>query len=516
MVRPGRESFKRFISTIVDLLPPYIEKYPQSDQLLLREFLTVLRHYGEADYQRNKLSQRFREYYEKLLETDQYLQTAFLWFTYNYFSNANMLLNISKFHANFFYEYLVKHLRGSSTNLGVFGLIRKNVALKDLAWEQLQYESNKLLIPLTNDQLQILKTVYLSLLKEGVYTLDSRKLKDIITNQVEFPSKIKSTKELTRFFSLVDAQWFYRFFLPAFGLDCIIFHFQLQESSSLKDVIDFHNPENTLLCMSDVFLVRNSPKTYIGRLRVPSRDFGHLKVYLRKCERQAYLILKKLVKVMTRSLSGSLTHYRANSGWFEQSPTKNYRLKQLIQSQNPKKKQKEFPSLFFQPQCDIQWHYKQHPFPIEIIRLFSKLSPHFYSFTNLPLRLLDLQDSYSLSRVEIGLLKQLYYNQVVQIGFVPLRLVFEFSLDEYCVILPKITLFQLKRFLDLIPFSEIDFTENFFYIWARLTPKLAQWIESELKWPIIPIRRIIFPQNPESSYYNPSKLQWRTPNILKG
>ena len=148
--------------------------------------------------------------------------------------------------------------------------------------------------------------------------------------------------------------------------------------------------------------------------------------------------------------------------------------------------------------------------------IFFTILFHIYSFSNLPLRLSDNQNSYSLTRAEIGLLKQLYYNQVVQIGFMPVRLVYEFSLDLYCVILPKIPLFQLKCFLDLIPYSEIYFTEKSIYVWARLTPKLVQWIESDLNWPVIPIRRIMYPQILKSNYYDPLKLQWRTPYILEG
>lgn len=60
MVRPGRESFKRFIKTILDQLPAHIEQYPPQDsQDLLNDFLSVLQYYEEADYQRKRLSKWF-------------------------------------------------------------------------------------------------------------------------------------------------------------------------------------------------------------------------------------------------------------------------------------------------------------------------------------------------------------------------------------------------------------------------------------------------------------------------
>jgi len=101
MVRPGRESFKRFIKTIVNQLPAHIEGYPPTDQVLLNDFLSVLQHYEEADNQRNRLSKRFEWYIKSISGTEQYLQIPFLWFTYNYFWNANLLLNISKFQTFF-------------------------------------------------------------------------------------------------------------------------------------------------------------------------------------------------------------------------------------------------------------------------------------------------------------------------------------------------------------------------------------------------------------------------------
>ncbi len=515
MVRPGRESFKRFIKTIIEQLPAHIEEYPPADQYLLMEFLSVLQHYEEADYQRTKLSQRLIEYNERVIGTKKYLNTAFLWFIESYFSTANILLNVSTFHANSFYEYLTKYLRGSSTTPGVYGLVRESIPLTDLAWEQLQYSCDKLLVPLTNVQLRILKTIFSFITEDGVYALDPRKLKAVIVKNVVFPKKNKPSEELTRFFTLMDGRWFFLFFSPAFGLNRLVFQFQLQESTSLEDVIDFRNPANTVLTVSDVYSFRKVPNNYIAILLVPTEDIDRLESYLQNCERQGYIILRELSKITTVRKCISLNHYQENIGWIELSPTKLRRLTQLLQSKNPKKRQREKNSFFITPEFNLQWYYSQHQLPKEIIKLYCKNPPE-YSYSNLPLRLIDNQDSNRLSRTEVGLLKQLHYNhQVVQIGFVPWRLVYDFSLDLHCIILHKIPFFQLERFLNLIPFSEIYSGEKSIYIWARLTPKLVKWIKNDLKWTVISIIRKQYPLNLDFKWFNVSRLKWKIPNLLK-
>ncbi|MFX1505511.1 MAG: hypothetical protein ACFFDC_05280 [Promethearchaeota archaeon] len=510
MVRPGRESFKRFIRTIVDLLPPHIEKYPPSDQLLLQNFLSVLQHYDEADYQRNILSQRFNEYSDSLLGTDQYLQIAFLWFVQTYLTNANNLLKISKFHANTYYEYLVRHLRGSNNVPGAFELIRNQVPLTNLAWEKLQYESHKLIIPLTNDQLDILTYVNSAVLEEGIRALDSRKLKMFIFNQKNFPKKVNSNEELTRFFNLIDGEWAYRFFSPGFGLDWVFIQFQVEESTFLEDIIDFQQSQNTVISASDLYIARDLPNTYLGTLIIPSQELDRLINYFQRCERQGSLILNNLEKITTRSFSNSLTHYRANVGWYEQSPTRMRRLTQVLQAENPKKILKEDSLLFTPPQFNLDWHYHQHPLPTELIKLFCKISSQTYSYENLPFN----QEISPLTRTDVGLLKQLFYNQVLQFRFVPWRLIREFSLDVYCIILPKIPNFQLKHFLNLIPVSDIFFAEESIYIWTRLTPKLSQWITNDLNWTIISVTRKFVPSKLEFDYFDPLELQWRAEQFL--
>lgn len=515
LVRSGRKSFKRFIKTILEQLSTHIAEYPPADQLLLTDFLSVLQCYEEADYQRNKLSQRFETYKNRTLGTDKYLRTPFLWFSESYFSNAILLLNVSKYHADTFYEYLVKHLRDSANILGVYSLVLDHIPLTNIKWEQLQYSCEKLLIPLIKIQLQILNAVYSYITEEGVYSLDPRKLKAAIVKKVEFPRKIRPSEELTRLFTQVDARWFLRFSSPAFGLNRVFFHIELKGSTSLADVIDFQDPGNTVLTVSDVYRSNDLSNTYTGAFLVPTKEIEQLKIHLQICEQQGYLILKEFSTITTGSISASLTHYQAKNRWKIPSQTKLKRLTPLLKRKHPRERQPEQLTLFSPPPSTLQWHFSQHPLPTKIIKFYCERAND-YSYPNLPLQLINVQYPESFSRPEIGLLRQLLYNQVVMIGFVPLRLVYEFSLDWYWIILPRIPFFQLKRFLSLFPFSEISVTENSINIRVRLPPKLVNWIKNDLNWPVISIIPEFLPPTIQFDWFNALKLEWQTPDIFQG
>ncbi|MFX0206969.1 MAG: hypothetical protein ACFFDT_13360 [Candidatus Hodarchaeota archaeon] len=56
MVRLGRESFKRFMKTILGQILPHIEGYSPPERALLIEFFSILQHYEEAEHQRERLS----------------------------------------------------------------------------------------------------------------------------------------------------------------------------------------------------------------------------------------------------------------------------------------------------------------------------------------------------------------------------------------------------------------------------------------------------------------------------
>ena len=511
--RQGHKSYKRFIGTILNQIPPYVEQYPPDDQKLLNDFFDVLRRYKEAEYNRRKLEEDFEKFRKNVLKRKQYLTLPFLWFVGTFLRHARVILNISEFHPDPFYKYITKQLRGNTDILGVYQLVYKNIPLSNLAWETLQYESNNRLYSLSKEQFQIIRILYTNIAELGVYTLNSLEVKAVILNQVEFPKNVKPSDELNRFFTLIDAKWIVHFYSPAFGLERLFCLFQLQDPTILHDVIDFNDPGNTVLTYSDVFRARDLPNTYIGNLLIPNQNLDQLKRYLQHCENQGYFILKALKRITTTRISASLDHYHVNKGWIELSPTKMRRLTSFINSKHPKKTQNEDNSLFISHPFNQSWHFDQHPLSTNIIRLYCKI-PDVYSFSEL--RSISDQDSTTLSRSEIGLLKLLYNNKIIYIGFVPWQLVYEFSLDLYWIILPKISLFRLKQYLKLVPYNEIHYTENSIYILARLTPKLVHWIKNDLSWTVIPITLVHERPDLQFSWFNSETLQWNTPDVLLG
>ena len=153
------EMNKKMIKTVISQLPPLIQHYPDSDQVLLNNFLELLQYFEEADYKRSKLISRLTEYTNSLQGADIYLQTPFLWFTKTYFQNAQATLTCATFRADSFYRYLSRYLRHAGGSPGVFELLRKHTKLENLEWEQLQYTSNKIETPLSTSKLNLIETI---------------------------------------------------------------------------------------------------------------------------------------------------------------------------------------------------------------------------------------------------------------------------------------------------------------------------------------------------------------------
>ncbi len=508
----GHESFKRFIPTILNQITPYIEKYSLNDQKLLDEFFSILLRYEEAEYNRNELEEAFEKVRLSILNNKQYFSLPFLWFVGIFLLNARLILSVSEFHANSFYRYIAKQLRGKGEILGVFQLVRKNTPLSDFAWEKLQYESNKLLYPLSNQQFQILRVIYSLINDRGIDVLDPRKLRTAIVNQVKFSPSVKPINELSRFFRIVEGRWFLRFHSPAFGLDRLFFHLELNEGISLEEIIDFHSPESTVLGLSAVYYIRDHPNTYIGTLVFPTNSIELLKTSLQHHEEEGDINLLDLSEISTIHRNISLNNYKEDSGWFDLSQTKMDQIAKEIQAKHLRKKPQMSSFSYTTPAFNLEWNFKKHPLPYQIICLYCKL-PVEFSFSSLPIQPASLQEGLALSRSETGLFKQLLYNQIVHVGFVPYRLVYEYSLDSYWITLPRIPLFQLKGFLNIIPYSECYTTKSSIHIWTRMSSKLIKWVKDDLKWKIYPILDTHAPYGPKLEWFDENLLTWIQPDI---
>ncbi len=505
--RRDSETWKRFLATILDQIPNYIGKYSLEDQIYLNEFHSILQGYNvDTITARKRLIERFKKYIKKYEHSENYLRLPFLWFSRSYISNANLLLNIEGFYAATFYSYLVHHLRGNSSIKGVFQLIRTNTPLTDLSWEKLQYESFKLHIPLTSNQLTILDTVYSTISDFGIQALNPTRIKRSLTNYI-------SSRELMPFLKRIDARWLLLFYSPAFGLTRLFFHFQLNKSIQLTEIIDFQNPINTVLGLSDVYSDREIPNSYFGMLVVPSEDLNQLFAYFKHCVGQKKLNLYELSESTTFCSSTSLAMYRAEEGWGNLSQTDEKRLIRQLKTSRPRKRRIEPPSLYLSPPFNSNWHFSHHPQPGQIINLYCKLKREF-SFEELPMKRTENFPS-NLNEYEIGLLKELTQKGVVTINFLPFRLWNDYSVDQYWLKLPKEMPFkQISRLLFLFPYAELFFTKNNTHIRVSSTFERMHWIKENLEWFTTPI----IPQHPRKEimleWFDPELLQWKTPIIL--
>lgn len=497
------------MKTILSQIPVYIARYPPSDQIILNEFISILQFY-EVDTQetRRQLFEYFGEFQTKYRNNEQLLTQPFLWFVESYFINASKLLSVASYHADEFYEYLVKQLRGYSDTKGVFQLIRDCTPLTDLKWEQLQYACNRLSVPLKSEELHALETIHNLSLETGTNALDQRYIKTNIFNTVKSPTL---PKRLENLFLRLDSRWLLRFYVPAFDLELLFFQFQLNESTSLREIIDFQNPTNTTLCNSSVYWIRGFRNMYCGILVVPAKFVDTLQRYFQKCHSKTQLILHELTKINTSRLSVSLLPYQATKGWRTPTQTDWRRLVPMLKTKYPRKMRMKLTSYYLTP--PFNEHRIEHHDSSRLIHLFCKV-PRNFSFKELPLGSNNDQIRVKLSKTEIKLLEELYQRKIVQISFHSLRLIYEFSLDNYWIKLPKMPLDQLTRLLAWIPFSRLYLAKSNIFIWTSLTPEFAQWLSTDLEWAVM---RAIGSHNPLSfnfDWYSHETQEWKTPLVL--
>ncbi len=499
-----RKTLKRFMDTILSRIPDLIKKrYSKEDQILLNEFLAVLRNYDKADYDRNTIYELFEKFNRNFYRSNQYAKLPFLWFACTYFANAKIILSVARFHADSFKAYLVQQLRGNSKQEGVFNLLRKGVKLTDTLWEDLQYTSFKLGIPLSSEELQAIESIYSYIPEAGLHVLNPQRVKMMILNRVK---SLKIAKNLPNIFTLLDMVWFLRFHHPAFGIEQVVFHFQLNESSPLEEIIEFDNFRNTTLCTSNVYQVIGFQRTFIGILRVPKPEVENLRNFLLKKERQGQLILHVFALVNDTRISCSLAHYQARMGWRTPTPTSLRRLALPLKTAHPRKRRMKLPPYFLSPSLNQHWNYLQESDPSHVVELYSKFSG-FYSF----------YDLYSnLSKPDLAHLKELHKNYLFHISFYSNRLLLEFSPNFYLIKMPPMPLDQLSRLLISLPYALLFFTKNNTYVWTCLTNGWKKWMEKEFKtWVVIPIIEKYYPMVFDSKWFDSESLLWKLPLVLR-
>jgi hypothetical protein len=507
------QQYKKFLNIILKQLPKYIDKYPTSEQPYLKIFLEVLQGYHvDTQKARDTLTTKLREFTNEFNYSEIYYQLPFFWFAVDYFNTAIRLLSVATFYGRNFYSYLVQHLRGDSEVQGAFSLIKNITPLTDLKWEQLQYSCVKLQDPLTNEELQVLESIYTSHRENSpsIDFLNAEKIKSIIQNEINNPPFIR---QLSRFFTRINAKWLLWAHRPAFGVEQLIFNFQLDNSNSLFDIIDFQDPKNTLLCTSDIYQVTGAPNVFHGTLTIPARDVNALSRYLEECNDQGKIKLYLLEKITEIKSTYSLLLYRANEGWYNLSPTKKDLLARKLKTNTPRKRKNQQTFFYCSPEFNQSWHYTKHHHPIKLIKVYCK-EDRIFSYHDLLGHKNGLIDR-QYSKLELELLDEIIQKKTIQVGFYLDSLLYEFSLNHYLVKVPQMTFFQLSRLLKWLPTSTIFFTKKGLYLTAFLSPDLVKWIRNSLNWPIMAIN-IYFARHKLdfNQMYNEKNFEWKVPRLL--
>ncbi|MHA2247614.1 MAG: hypothetical protein ACXADY_21880 [Candidatus Hodarchaeales archaeon] len=506
------EILRRFIRTVIEQLPAYIAKYPSEDQSFLNNVFAILQACEDkADNARALLSKQLEEYCQKQKSTDAYLDLSFLWFSVDYFGIANLELNVARFHAVSFYEHLVQSLRGTHDIAGFFKLVRDKTPLDHQAWEDLQLFCSNLRIPLTNEELQVIETVYSLITKFGFNILNQRRINKAIKESMN-SSGIK--RNFSKLFILLDSYWYPWFYYPAFGLNCLFFQFQLNDSIQLTDIIDFQNTSNTVLVNSDVYQVRGFQNTYTGKLMLPSPLINKFQRYLQNCKHEGKLILQEFAKINDSRVSASLSLYQAEKGWRKITKSAWRRKSRSLKTTRPRKRHTKNSTLYISSPFNPNWHFRKNPNPLQVIKVFCE-SLGYYSFDQLPFSSTDEQTSQRFSKFKMSFLKELYRREVVRIGFFSQRLNSEFSPDQYWIITPVINFEKLTRLLEWPPLTKFYFSEKNIYIWAHLPQELARWLSQDLGWTVLPIQLNHYPLPLDFSCFDSKALEWKTPFILK-
>jgi hypothetical protein len=503
------EKHKKMIQTIITRLNKIITQYSEKDQIIIKEFLNIVNYFEEAETNRKQLLEKMNTYKQKLYGTDLYLETPFLWFTETYIDMATVTLGTTDFHARSFYEYLVTYLRKNAVSPGVYALIRDKTPLNDPIWSKLQALSYKLIEPLTKDQIQIILRINQLIREKGIYSFD---LKEIQSSLYEiFPRYSAYKQQLESFFTLLRCQWILLFYSPAFGLDRVFTRFSLPNSNNLNEIINFKSKENSVLGMSDIYRILNAVSEFIGIFYVPINETKSFSNYLQYMESEEKIKLIDISGLQSIQRSTSLHSYHSNTGWRDFTIKE---MKGLLTGEVTGIQEISSDELFYlTPVFAKDWYYHQHSLPLEVIKLYSRI-PSIYNFSNLPLTKTRPKSTKNLSHGEKGLIKNLYDKRVIQMIFVPWRLVYEYSFDLYWVLIPKTSEKQLFSFLKTIPYAEIYSTENFIGVRGFLSPKLVKLINQITTWSIYPITFAHFPQSVNIDWYEEKKLQWKIPKIF--
>ena len=497
-----RENIRKYIQVIINQSPRHFPKYSVEDQKFLTLFLKPLNHYEEADNNREKLANRLHNARLEFAKSNIYLKHPFSWFAVSYFENAEVALRTSTFHADPFFDYLLPILKGTAgQDNGFFQLIRKGTSLEDLKWEKLQYLSSKLRVTLSTKQLQLLTTIYDLIDHKPWNILRPRRLRSILLDQNSTP---KLSRELPKLFSMLNAFWTVWPYYPAFGLQTYFFQCKLPLNVKLEDIIDFQDNHNYILQTSIISTVRNAQNEYIGAITLPEDQQSAMEDYLNLKMSENLIDSFKLKKIFENRWSYSLAQYQNELGWEEIQKSQWDQDVHIIKLTNLPRRRKAVNLAYLAPKVQNSWTFRQLKDPYSAIELICKKNDH--TFNDL------VTETYPST--DFALLKKLFEKNVLFLDFNPVRLRDEYSLDVYWIEAPKISLYQLKRFLQLVPYARTAITKNHCYIRTHLSDHMVHRITKDLQWKIYPLLPAHNVHQRNTGMFNEKSVSWRSPKIL--
>jgi hypothetical protein len=497
-----RENIRKYIQVIIEQLPHYFHKYSVNDQKYLTHFLEPLSYYEEVDNNREKLAERLRNSQNQFLKGEIYVKHPFSWFAVTFFENAEVALQYSSFHADDFFDYILPILRGTAgEDDGVFQLIRKSTSLDDLKWENLQYVCSKLRVPLTINQLRIVYSIYELIRLKPWNVLRPRRLRSMLLSQDKIPI---SSRELPKLFNTLNAFWTVWPYYPAFGLKSLFFQCKLEMKINFDDIMDLGDKQNHVLQTSLISSIRNKPNEYMGVIILPTQQHEAFQDYLKTKMSEGLMKSFQLDEIIENRWSYSLNQYQTETGWQEVPKTQWDQAVHIMKLKSVPRRRKPVNLSFLTPKIDTSWKFFQLNDPCAAIRLICE--NNLFNFNDLLTKTYPPDD--------IPLMKSLFEKQVLFLDFNPIRLRDEYSLDVYWIKTPKISLYQVKKLLDLVPDARIAFTKNNCYIRTLLSNYMVRRITGDLDWTIYPLLPAHNTVQRNINMFNEKSVRWRIPRIF--
>ncbi len=506
-----RETWNRFLSTILFQIPPLISQYPSSqEQEILSQFYNLLAQNKVDTYKQREL---FLESIETLTNeyhtTARYVETPFLWFSVTFFLNTQRLLIEASFHPDVLIQYLVRVLRGNEEVLGVFQLLHQKVSINDIKWEKLQYFCNTdLSDPLSKKQLEIIKVLYSLVNKIPLQGMNQYYITREIAEKVSLDKQFRG---LHHFFSRLDARWGTWMFPPVFELSLVMFKIKIHSNFDLNV---FKLDNNFVMGMSNVFKLVEKENIFSGFVYVPKRLLNTLIDYFKEKENDNQIDIINLEPITSVQAGTSLALYLEGIGW--ENTIIPEKFLNSIERRSIYKANSHLANISsVTPQMKLRkFTYNQLDIPEQAIKLYIKTYSAL-SFGNLPIGLKgDFQNSTMITQSDLALLSKLLAKKIAAPTFQLGTVLSEFSLDFFWIEIPKNSRNTSLTFLHWLPMSSVHTTENKMILISQLTPNISNWIKNKLRWNIFSIQPYFRSKVMIDNFYNYQDLQWMNPRLL--